>query len=184
MVLCGRGIGMVCPLVSVWVVSRERACLREVCGWVWDVEGVAFAQELFGLVCGDDAATDGRPLSRVFSACAYGEELGGELGCGYWPRHVFAVWAGVAECGVLGGGSDGDCAAVGFERECGGDVADGVVAEVWFSCGGGFALAVTALACVVPARSCACFCVRACSYVLLLVQVVGVLVPGGEYGVV
>ena len=48
MVLCGRGIGMVCPLVSVWVASRERACLREVCGWVWDVEGVAFAQELFG----------------------------------------------------------------------------------------------------------------------------------------
>ena len=97
---------------------------------------------------------------------------------------MFAVWAGVAECGVLGGGSDSDCAAVGFERECGGDVADGVVAEVWFSCGGGFAFAVTVLACVVAARSCACFCVRACSCVLLLVQVVGVLVPGGEYGVV
>lgn len=97
---------------------------------------------------------------------------------------MFAVWVGVAECGVLGGGSDSGCAAVGFERECGGDVADGVVAEVWFSCGGGFAFAVTALACVVAARSCACFCVRACSYVLLLVQVVGVLVPGGEYGVV
>ena len=48
LVLCGRGIGVVCPLVSVWVASRERACLREVCGWVWDVEGVAFAQELFG----------------------------------------------------------------------------------------------------------------------------------------
>ena len=36
------------PLVGVWCVPRERACLREVCGWVWDVEGVAFAQELFG----------------------------------------------------------------------------------------------------------------------------------------
>ena len=48
LVFCGRGVGVVCPLVSVWVASRERACLREVCGWVWDVEGVAFAQELFG----------------------------------------------------------------------------------------------------------------------------------------
>lgn len=115
LVLCGRGIGMVCPLVSVWVVSRERACLREVCGWVGNVEGVAFAQELFGLVCGDDATTDGRPLSRVFAACGDGEELGGELWCGYGPRHVFAVWAGVAECGVLGGGSDGCRASVGFE---------------------------------------------------------------------
>ena len=175
---------MVCPLVSVWVSSRERPRLREVCGWVGNVEGVAFAQELFGLVCGDDATTDGRPLSRVFAACAYGEELGGELGCGYWLCGVFAVWVGVSECGVFGCGSDGVGAAVGFERECGGDVADGVVAEVWFSCGGQFALAVTALACVVPARSCACFCVRACSCVLLFVQVVGVLVPGGECGVV
>lgn len=26
---------------------RERACLREICGWVGDVEVVAFAQELF-----------------------------------------------------------------------------------------------------------------------------------------
>lgn len=171
------------PLVSVWVVSCERACLREVCGWVWDVEGVAFAQELFGLVCGDDATADGWPLFRVFSARAYGEELGGELWCGYGPRHVFAVWAGVAECGVLGEWSDGVGASVGFERECGGDVADGVVAEVWFSCGGGFVFAVVVLAYAVV-RSCACFCVRACSCVLLLVQVVGVLVPGGEYGVV
>ena len=37
------------PLVGVWVASRERACLREVCGWVWDVEGVAFLEEPFGL---------------------------------------------------------------------------------------------------------------------------------------
>lgn len=37
------------PLVGVWVASRERACLREVCGWVRDVEGVAFLEELFGL---------------------------------------------------------------------------------------------------------------------------------------
>ena len=29
------------PLVGVWVASRERACLREVCGWVWDVEVIA-----------------------------------------------------------------------------------------------------------------------------------------------
>ena len=35
-------------LVGVWVASRERACLREVCGWVGDVEGVAFLEELFG----------------------------------------------------------------------------------------------------------------------------------------
>ena len=138
---------------------------------------------MFGFVCGDDAAADGWLLSRVFSACAYGKELGGELGCGYWSRCVFAVWAGVAECGVLGGGSDGGCAAVGFECECGGDVADGVVAEVWFSCGGGFAFAVAVLAYAV-ARSCVCFCVCVCSCVLLFVQVVGVLVPGGEYGVV
>ena len=38
------------PLVGVWVVSRERfGCLCEVCGWVWDVECVAFDQELFCL---------------------------------------------------------------------------------------------------------------------------------------
>lgn len=37
------------PLVGVWVASRERACLREVCGWVRDVEGVAFLEEPFGL---------------------------------------------------------------------------------------------------------------------------------------
>ena len=61
LVFCGRGIGVVCRLVSVWVSSRERLRLCEVCGWVGDVEGVAFAQELFGLVCGDDATTDGRP---------------------------------------------------------------------------------------------------------------------------
>ena len=82
---------------------------------VGDVEGVAFLEELFGLVCGDDAAADGRPFLRVFAACAYGEELLGELGCGYWLRGVFAVWSCVAECGVFGGGSDGCRAAVGFE---------------------------------------------------------------------
>ena len=37
------------PLVGVWVASRERACLREVCGWVRDVEGVAFLEEPFDL---------------------------------------------------------------------------------------------------------------------------------------
>lgn len=37
------------PLVGVWVASRERACLREVCGRVRDVEGVAFLEEPFGL---------------------------------------------------------------------------------------------------------------------------------------
>lgn len=102
-------------LVGVWGASRERACLREVCGWVGDVEVVSFVQELFCLVGGDDAATDGRPCQRVFAACAYGEELLGELWCGYWAGGVFAVWVGVSECGVLGGGSDGCCAAVGFE---------------------------------------------------------------------
>ena len=35
-------------LVGVWVVSCERVCLCEVCGWVGDVEGVAFLEELFG----------------------------------------------------------------------------------------------------------------------------------------
>ena len=97
---------------------------------------------------------------------------------------MFAVWAGVAECGVLCGGSDSDCAAVGFERECGGDVADGVVAEVWFAGCGGLKRSATVVACVVPVRVLTCFCVRACSCVLLFVQVVGVLVPGGEGGVV
>ena len=92
---------------------------------------------------------------------------------------MFAVWACVAECGVLGGGSDGVGAAVCFEREGGGDVADLLVAEVWFACGGGFTRSVTAVACAV-ARSCACFCVRGRSCAALLVQVVGVLVPGGE----
>lgn len=38
-----------------------RARLREVCGWVWDVEGVAFLEEPFCLVGGDDAPDDGRP---------------------------------------------------------------------------------------------------------------------------
>ena len=76
---------------------------------------------------------------------------------------MFAVWSGVAECGVFGGGSDSLGAAVGFERECGGDVADLRVAEVRVACCGGFTRSV---ACVFPA------------------QVVGVLVPGGEYGVV
>jgi hypothetical protein len=37
------------PLVGVWVASREHACLREVCGWVGDVEDVAFLEELFCL---------------------------------------------------------------------------------------------------------------------------------------
>ena len=103
-------------LVCARDISRERACLREVCGRVGDVEGVAFVEELFCLVCGDYATTDGRPLSRVFAACGDGEELGGELWCGYWLCHVFAVWAGVAECGVLGEWSDSLGAAVGFER--------------------------------------------------------------------
>lgn len=89
--------------------------------------------------------------------------MGGELGCGYWAGGVFAVWVGVSECGVFGGGSDGCRAAVGFECECGGDVADVLVAEVRVACCGCFTLAV---ACVFPA------------------QVVGVLVPGGEGGVV
>ena len=93
-----------------------------------------------------------------FASLAYGEELGGELWCGYGLCHVFAVWAGVSERGVLGEWSDGASAAVGFECECGGDVADGAVAEVWFSGCGCFALAV-AVAYVFP------------------VQVVGVLVP-------
>ena len=97
-------------------------------------------------------------MSRVFAACAYGEELGGELGCGYWLRGANAVWVGVSECGVLGGGSDGCRAAVGFECERGGDVADGAVAEVRVAGCGCFTLAV-AVACVFP------------------VQVVGVLVP-------
>ena len=93
--------------------------------------------------------TDGRPCQRVFAACAYGEELLGELGCGYWAGGVFAVWAGVAECGVLGGGSDGCCAAVGFECEGSCDVADGAVAEVCVAGCGCFTLAV-AVACVFP----------------------------------
>ena len=79
------------------------------------MEGVAFVQELFCFVGGDDAADDGWPCQRVFSACAYGEELGGELGCGYWLCGANAVWVGVSECGVFGGGSDGCRAAVGFE---------------------------------------------------------------------
>ena len=90
---------------------------------------------------------------------------------------MFAVWAGVAECGVLGGGSDGCCAAVGFECECGGDVADGVVAEVWFAGCGGLKRSATVVACVVFVRVLACLCVRACSCAALLVQVVCVLVP-------
>lgn len=96
---------------------------------------------------------------------------------------MFAVWAGVSECGVLGEWSDGVGAAVCFEGEGGGDVADLLVAEVWFAGCCGFTRSVTAVACAV-ARFRACFCVRGRSCVLLLVQVVGVLVPGGEYGVV
>lgn len=48
---CGRvvGVGAPLPRVGVWVVSRERPCLREAGGWVGDVEGVAFVQELFCL---------------------------------------------------------------------------------------------------------------------------------------
>lgn len=51
--VCGRLGGAVsCAvrgvwMVFVWVASRERACLCEVCGRVGDVEGVAFVQELF-----------------------------------------------------------------------------------------------------------------------------------------
>lgn len=71
---------------------------------------------------------------------------------------MLAVWVGVSECGVLGEWSDGASAAVGFEGERGGDVADGVVAEVRVAGCGCFTLAV-AVACVFP------------------VQVVGILVP-------
>ena len=134
-------------LVGVWVASRERVCLCEVFGWVWDVECVAFLEELFGLVCCDDAPDDGRPLLRVFAACGHGEELLGELWGGYWAGGVFAVWAGVAECGVLGEWSDCLGAAACFECERGGDVADGVVAEVWFACRGCLSRSV---ACVFP----------------------------------
>ena len=93
-----------------------------------------------------------------FASLAYGEELLGELWCGYGLCHVFAVWVGVSECGVLGEWSDSLCAAVGFEGERGGDVADARVAEVWFAGCCCFTLAVD-VACVFP------------------VQVVGVLVP-------
>ena len=79
------------------------------------MEVAAFAQELFCLVGGDDATDDGRPCQRVFAARCDGEELLGELGCGYWAGGVNAVWVGVAECGVFGGGSDSLGAAVGFE---------------------------------------------------------------------
>ena len=65
-------------------------------------------------------------------------------------------------------------------------MADLLVAEVWFAGCGGFTRSVTAVACVVSARVLARFCWRgcACSCAALFVQVVGVLVPGGEYGVV
>ena len=46
-VLWAWGVSRV-PLVSAWGVSRERACLCEVCGWVGNVEVVAFLEELFG----------------------------------------------------------------------------------------------------------------------------------------
>lgn len=78
---------------------------------------------------------------------------------------MFAVWVGVSECGVLGGGSDSLGAAVGFECERGGDVADLLVAEVWFA-------------------GCGCFALSVAVVFVLTVQVVGVLVPGGEGGVV
>lgn len=168
------GVRLVGPRAVWFLFVRERPCLREVHGRVRDVEGVAFLEKLFCLVCGDDAPDDGWPLSRVFVACAYGEDLLGELGCGYWLCHVFAVWPGVSECGVLGGGSDSGCAAVGFECECGGDVADVLVAEV---CVAGCGCFTRSVACVVPVRSCACFCVCGRSCAALLVQVVGVLVP-------
>ena len=79
---------------------------------------------------------------------------------------MFAVWAGVSECGVLRYGSDSLCAAVGFEGERGGDVADGVVAEVWFARGG-------CLTCAVVRRVAA----RCVVVSLVAVEVVGVLVP-------
>ena len=45
-VLWARG-GRWC-VAGVCVVSIPRARLREVCGRVWDVEGVALLEELFG----------------------------------------------------------------------------------------------------------------------------------------
>lgn len=44
LVLCGRVVGVGVPLVGVWVVSRERACLREVHGRVGNMEGVALLE--------------------------------------------------------------------------------------------------------------------------------------------
>ena len=143
---CGCGL-VAGGLVSAWWVSPRARVLFCVFGWVGDVEGVAFLEELFGLVGGDDAAADGGPFFRVFAACAYGEELLGEPGRGYGLCGVLAVWVGVSECGVLCYGSDGVGAAVGFECECGGDVADARVAEVCVAGCGCFALAV---ACVFP----------------------------------
>ena len=92
----GRECSVFCACVlvvacGVWVCSWLSGFW-----WVWDVEGVAFLEELFCLVGGDDAATDGRPLLCVFAACAYGEELGGELWCGYWLCYALTVWVGVA----------------------------------------------------------------------------------------
>ena len=164
-VLFAGACGRVGGLVSAWCLSPRARVLLRVFWRVGDVEALAFLEELFCLVGGDDAPADGWPLLRVFAACAYGEELGGELGGGYWLCGVLAVWVGVSECGVFGGGSDGVCAAVGFECEGGGDVADGAVAEVWFAGCGFFACSVVVV------------CVFA-------VQVVGVLVPGCEGGVV
>ena len=56
-------------------------------------------------------------------------------------------------------------AAVGFEREGGGDVADLLVAEVWFA-------------------GCGCFALSVAVVFVLTVQVVGVLVPRCEHRVV
>ena len=78
---------------------------------------------------------------------------------------MFAVWVGVAECGVLGELSDSLGAAAGFECEGCGDVADLCVAEVWFACRGCLSRSVAVV-------------------FVLTVQVVGVLVPGCEHCVV
>ena len=47
--LVGAWWVLVRPWWAVGRITRAPACLREVCGRVGNVEGVAFAQELFGL---------------------------------------------------------------------------------------------------------------------------------------
>lgn len=49
--VCGRALGgCVAACVGVaWFRARERSCLREICGWVGDVEGVTLLEELFCL---------------------------------------------------------------------------------------------------------------------------------------